>query len=176
MLFQGWVYCMMISSIKASMLGSAYAILHIRLLTHKLLLEEKFKTDKLEGARIKVVCATLIHSLRYMHDNVGFNYMSKLFSFCRKSASFTLWPHVLIILTKWHFSNPSVKLGLLISLCTFWGHTLSKYLKHWFLSTETILVRKFHYSLFTDEDLRMKKNLHQKCLLILGAHVNKTGH
>lgn len=91
---------MMISSIKASMLGSAYAILHICLLTHKLLLEEKFKTDKLEGARIKVVCATLIHSLRSMHDNVGFNYMSKLFSFFRKSASFTLWPCVLIILTK----------------------------------------------------------------------------
>lgn len=59
----------------------------------------KFKTGKLEGARIKIACATLIHSLSYMHDNVGFNYMIKLFSFCRKSASFTLWLHVLIILT-----------------------------------------------------------------------------
>lgn len=79
---------------------SIYVRISLRYITHKLLLEEKFKTDKLEGARIKVVCATLIHSLRSMHDNVGFNYMSKLFSFFRNSASFTLWPRVLIILTK----------------------------------------------------------------------------
>lgn len=78
----------------------------------------KFKTGELERARIKVACATLSHSLMYMRDNVWFNYMFKLFAFCRRCASFTLWPHVLINFTNWHFSNPSVKPGVFISLCT----------------------------------------------------------
>ena len=71
-----------------------------------------------------------------MHDNVGFNYMIELFSFCRKFAAFTLWPRVFMILTNFHFSNPRVKPCVFISLCTFCGHVLWKYLKHWFLPRE----------------------------------------
>lgn len=78
---------MMTSSKRASVLGSAHAILQIHFLTHKLLLENKIPVRILEGAKIRVFCAKLIHSLRHMCGNMGFNYAIKSFNFCRKSAS-----------------------------------------------------------------------------------------
>lgn len=88
MLLQGWVYSMMTSNKKAaSVLGSAHAILQMHFLTHKLFLENKIQN--LEGAKNRALCVKLIHSLKPMCANVGFNYTIKLFNFCRKSASFT---------------------------------------------------------------------------------------